>query len=69
MKPKNRYSGLSTAQLRFIIDDAGQAMRLHQNSGNRAPESGQLCESKYADQVNDACTELYRRSLKTLKGE
>jgi hypothetical protein len=69
MKPKNRYSGLSVAQLRYIIDDSGAAMRLHQNSGNRAPESGQLCESKYADQVNDACSELYRRSLKTLKGE
>jgi hypothetical protein len=59
----------TTEQLRFIIDDAGKAARIFQNSGLLVPNSRQTCESKYLDQMNEAASELYRRSIKTLKGK
>jgi hypothetical protein len=43
--------------LRYIIKDAGEAAR-----AMRAVNP--IAEAKYLDQVNDACTELYRRSQK-----
>lgn len=49
------------AELHYIIKDAGEAMQAFKGSGLTVPGSYVLCENKYADQVNDACTELYRR--------
>ena len=49
-----RYSTKTDAELRYIMKDASeaaQAMRDHDP----------VAESKYLDQMNDACTELYRR--------
>lgn len=48
------YHEKSTLELRYLIEDAGQAavyMRDH------SPEA----EAKYLDQVNDACTILHYR--------
>jgi hypothetical protein len=59
----NDYKRKTKEQLRYIIDDAtlaAQAMQSMQNS---------VAEGKYRDQVNDACSELYRRSIKLLKGK
>ena len=42
------------AELRFIIKDAGEAAQAMKGMDAKA-------EAKYLDQVNDACTELYRR--------
>ena len=59
----NDYKRKTREELRYIIDDAtlaAQAMQSMQNS---------VAEGKYRDQVNDACSELYRRSIKLLKGK
>ena len=59
----NDYKRKTKEQLRYIIDDAtlaAQAMQSMQNT---------VAEGKYRDQVNDACSELYRRSIKLLKGK
>jgi ribosomal protein L22 len=45
------------AELRFIIKDAGEAAQAMKGMDAKA-------EAKYLDQVNDACTELYRRKEK-----
>lgn len=59
----NNYKSKTREQLRYIIDDAtlaAQAMQSMQNT---------VAEGKYRDQVNDACSELYKRSIKLLKGK
>lgn len=56
----NRYRSKTDAELDYIIRDAGeaaQAMRGHDP----------IAEAKYADQVNDACTERYRRNQRAWK--
>lgn len=50
----NNYKNKSEAELRYIVKDAGLAAIAMRSVDARA-------ESKYLDQVNDACTELYRR--------
>jgi len=50
----NRYSDKSEAALRYIIKDASEAAINMRGMDDKA-------ESKYLDQVNDACTELHRR--------
>jgi len=45
----NRYWTLSESELRFVIQDAGEALRL-----NPTAEPA----DKWADQINDACTVL-----------
>jgi hypothetical protein len=50
-----RYADKTFAELDFIIQDAGQAAKAMREIGN------EQAECKYLDQVNDACTELYRR--------
>jgi hypothetical protein len=59
----NDYKRKTKEQLRYIIDDATLAARAMQSIGNST------AEGKYRDQVNDACSELYRRSIKLLKGK
>lgn len=59
----NNYKSKTKEQLRYIIDDATLAAQAMQSIGNNA------AEGKYRDQVNDACSELYRRSIKLLKGK
>ena len=59
----NNYKTKTKEQLRYIIDDAtlaAQAMQSMQNT---------VAEGKYRDQVNDACSELYKRSIKVLRGK
>jgi hypothetical protein len=51
----NSYRTKSDAELRYIIKDAGEAARNMKGLDTKA-------ECKYLDQVNDACTELYRRT-------
>jgi hypothetical protein len=59
----NDYKRKTKEQLRYIIDDATLAARAMQSIGNST------AEGKYRDQVNDACSELYKRSIKLLKGK
>jgi hypothetical protein len=59
----NDYKRKTKEQLRYIIDDATLAARAMQSLGNSA------VEGKYRDQVNDACSELYKRSIKVLRGK
>jgi hypothetical protein len=59
----NDYKRKTKEQLRYIIDDATLAARAMQSIGNNA------AEGKYRDQVNDACSELYKRSINVLKGK
>jgi len=59
----NDYKRKTKEQLRYIIDDATLAARAMQSIGNSA------AEGKYRDQVNDACSELYKRSIKVLRGK
>jgi hypothetical protein len=51
----NNYRTKSTDELKFIIKDASEAATCAKDLGNYD------AEGKYLDQVNDACTELYRR--------
>jgi hypothetical protein len=51
----NDYSNKSTDELRFIIKDASEAASCAKDLGNSKSEA------KYLDQINDACTELYKR--------
>ena len=48
----DRYWGLSVAELRYIITDAGEALR-HNPTGEPA--------GKWMDQINDACTVIATR--------
>lgn len=59
----NDYKRKTKEQLRYIIDDATLAARAMQSIGNST------AEGKYRDQVNDACSELYKRSIKVLRGK
>ncbi len=59
----NDYKRKTKEQLRYIIDDATLAARAMQSIGNSS------AEGKYRDQVNDACSELYKRSIKVLRGK
>jgi hypothetical protein len=59
----NDYKRKTKEQLRYIIDDATLAARAMQSMGNST------AEGKYRDQVNDACSELYKRSIKVLRGK
>lgn len=51
----NDYRKKTEAELRYIIKDAAEAAKC-----SRSLEDYKA-EGKYLDQVNDACTELYRR--------
>lgn len=59
----NDYKRKTKDELRYIIDDATLAARAMQSIGNST------AEGKYRDQVNDACSELYKRSIKVLRGK
>ena len=59
----NNFKSHTKEQLRYVIDDATMAAKAMQSLGNT------VAEGKYRDQVNDACSELYRRSIKLLKGK
>jgi hypothetical protein len=59
----NDYKRKTKEQLRYIIDDATLAAQAMQSIGNTQ------MEGKYRDQVNDACSELYKRSIKVLRGK
>lgn len=50
----SRYRTKTDAELRYIVRDAGEAARAMR-------DVDQAAEAKYLDQVNDACSELYRR--------
>lgn len=50
----NTYWKKTDAELRFIVKDAGEAARVMRNHDNAA-------ESKYLEQVCDACTVLNTR--------
>lgn len=52
--PGHPYHNKTSDQLRYIIKDAGEAARAMRDHSPAA-------ESKYLDQVNDACTVLYYR--------
>jgi len=56
--PDHPYHARSDAELRYIIKDAREAALAMRGVSYEA-------ESKYLDQVNDACTILYWRSKKT----
>jgi hypothetical protein len=56
--PPTRYAKVSDAGLEYIIKDATEALRAIESFED--PKHPSL--AKYADQVNDACTEKYRRS-------
>jgi len=53
----NAYRAKTIAELRYIIKDAGEAAIAMRGVSEKA-------ESKYLDQVNDACSELYRRKVR-----
>lgn len=44
----------SIAELEYIVKDAGEAAKAMRGMNSEA-------ECKYLDQMNDACSELYRR--------
>ena len=52
-----RYQDKTDAELRYIARDAGDAARAMRGVD-------QAAEAKYADQVNDACSELYLRKIR-----
>lgn len=52
--PGHPYHGKTDAELRYIISDAGEAAKAMRDHNPQA-------ESKYLDQVNDACTVLHYR--------
>ncbi len=54
----NDYRTKTDAELRFIAQDAYEAAQAMRGWNPQA-------EAKYLDQVNDACTEMYRRTGKT----
>jgi hypothetical protein len=54
--PINDYSKKTEAELRYIAKDAGEAARAMRGVSETA-------ECKYLDQVNDACTEMYKRRM------
>lgn len=58
-----RFSTKSVAELEYIVKDAGEAARVMRGHDYAA-------ECKYLDQVNDACTILYRlrNNLNVLSG-
>ena len=51
----HRYHTLSDESLRYIVKDAGEAMRYMKGFDA-------VAEAKYADQVTDACTILHWRA-------
>lgn len=51
----NNYKSKTNAELYYIMQDAHEAAKAMQSIGDTQNEC------KYLDQVNDACTELYRR--------
>jgi len=51
----NSYRTKTEAELRYIAQDAHEAAQCMKGMDP-------VAECKYLDQVNDACTELYRRS-------
>jgi hypothetical protein len=51
----NNYRTKSTDELKFIIKDASEAATFAKDLGDMQ------AECKYLDQINDACSELYRR--------
>jgi hypothetical protein len=53
-KSLNRYRTKTDAELAYIAKDAKEAAEAMRGLDARA-------EAKYLDQVNDACTEMYRR--------
>lgn len=55
----NNYRNKTDNELRFIIKDANEAADCANDLGNYQ------AEAKYLDQMNDACTELYRRKQKS----
>jgi hypothetical protein len=50
----NQYRTKTDAELQYILKDAGEAARAMR-------DVDPVAEGKYLDQVNDACSELYRR--------
>ena len=50
----NNMRNKTEAELKFIVKDAGEAAQAMRGWNPQA-------EAKYLDQVNDACSELYRR--------
>lgn len=52
----NNYSNKTEAELIYIQKDASEAAKYAQLMGDS------VNEGKYLDQVNDASTELYKRS-------
>ena len=57
----NDYHKKTEAELRYIIEDAAEAAKCAQSLEDFN------AERKYLDQVNDACTELYRRRKNVCK--
>lgn len=51
----NDFKSKTVAELQYICKDAYEAAKAMQSIGDAK------AEAKYLDQVNDACTELYRR--------
>ena len=50
----NDYKNKSILELEYICKDAGEAAKCMR-------DFDPIAECKYLDQVNDACTELYKR--------
>lgn len=50
----DNYANKTIAELKFIQQDAFEAAQCAQVNGDG------VAEAKYLDQVNDACTALYR---------
>ena len=57
----NNYHDKTDAELAYICKDANEAAKCARDLGDTAGEC------KYLDQVNDACTERYRRSAGTIR--
>ena len=55
----NNYKNKSADELEFIIRDAAEVATFAKDLGNYE------AEAKYLDQVNDACSELYKRRKQT----
>ena len=55
----NDYSKKTRAELLYIIKDAGEAAQCMRGVSK-------VAECKYLDQVNDACTTLYRMDKKRI---
>jgi hypothetical protein len=57
------YHDKSDEELKYIMKDAGEASRLHdQMHGGMSAAARDVVHNKYADQVNDAATVLHYRS-------